>query len=95
MLERLAKIMWQRRIDRCRELGAADDELPWPWDAENETLHDNVRCEVAAVIEALMEPTPEMIEAGSKASEIRPSEAAFAFRAMLRSILSQPTKDRV
>jgi hypothetical protein len=51
MLERLSKVVWDARMKRGVEIGF--DGAVIAWEDENETLHENVRVEVRALLAAI------------------------------------------
>lgn len=61
MVERLARIVWDARMKRGVELGF--DGRVWAWEEENEVLHENVRIEVRAVLEAIETSCGETLQA--------------------------------
>lgn len=88
MVEKVARAMWDKRREAL--LG-----LAWPplslWEHENEALREDVRAEARAAIEAMREPSGEMIEDGWSAviGSLNDNEAvARIYRAMIDAALS-------
>jgi len=102
MVERLAQVLWDARIAPG---GGGRTLMPWPFCPEHDWCVNTAR----AVIEALMEPTKEMLEAGNTEArdwiaidgyestgfypDIDPQLAYATFTTMLRTSLSQPNEE--
>ncbi len=56
-VERVAKEMWAARRARGLYLMSGQSDIG-PWEAENGTLHENVRCEARAALAAMGNPLP-------------------------------------
>lgn len=65
MIERVSAAMWEKRRERL-------EGTKWgglvAWEAETEELRDEVRADARAAIEAMREPTDEMMAAVGKTS---------------------------
>lgn len=66
MVEKVARAMWDKRRDRLE--GTKWGGLP-AWEVETDELRDEVRAEARAAIEAMRDPTPEMLAVGIGGAE--------------------------
>jgi len=98
MVEKVARAICNRRMEKPAQGDAYDTTIAW---AEVDELGDSkdvlesYRADARAAVEALMEPTPEMVAAGVEGyfndtmgdQAVGPREATAVFTAMLRSSL--------
>lgn len=82
MIERVARGIWARRQQ------AYPDMAPLPaWEDETEELREDVRAEARAAIEAMREPTQEMIDSCGNGECAKWAQGAWA--SYIESALSQ------
>lgn len=82
MIEKMARAVRRQQFERTRRLSAFD---------ENYEPNENELADALAALEALREPTPEMVEAGwlpaSSSSDANHDEIKAAYQAMIDKAL--------